>query len=62
MEFEKAQVEDQEELKELETRHTQQLQENRMQLEETLPTVLKQSTELLNLRKIQQNLAKQKNY
>ena len=58
----KAQEEDQAEIEELEVRHTQQLQENRQGLEETLPLTFKFSTELLNQRKIQTNLAKQKNY
>lgn len=58
----KAQEEDQAEIEELEVRHTQQLQENRQNLEETLPLTFKFSTELLNQRKIQTNLAKQKNY
>ena len=58
MEFQKAQEEDQAEIEELERRHTEQLQENRQNLEETLPLEFKNSAELLNLRKIQQNLAK----
>lgn len=43
-------------------RHTQQLQENRTQMEENLPLTFKFSAELLNMRKIQTNLAKQKDY
>ena len=58
----KAQEEDQVELEQLEVVHTSQLQENRQMLEETLPLVFKQSAELLNQRKIQANLAKQKDY
>jgi hypothetical protein len=38
------------------------LEENRQQMEESLPLTFKFSAELLNLRKIQTNLAKQKNY
>lgn len=58
----KAQEEDQVELEQLEVVHTSQLQDNRQMLEETLPLVFKQSAELLNQRKIQANLAKQKDY
>lgn len=58
----KAQEEDQQEIEELEMRHTQQLQENRTQMEENLPLAFKFSAELLNMRKIQTNLAKQKDY
>ena len=36
--------------------------DNRAKLEETLPLVIKQSTELLNLRKIEETLAKKKKY
>ena len=38
------------------------LEKNRQDLEAKLPNQYKQSAELLNLRKIQANLAKQKNY
>ena len=58
----KAQEEDQVEIEQLEANHTAQLQENRQHLEETLPMTFKFSAELLNMRKIQTNLAKQKNY
>lgn len=61
-EFAKAQEEDQNEQNDMESRHMQQLQENRQTLEEQLPLTFKFSAELLNLRKIQQNLAKQKDY
>ena len=46
----------------LEERHTQDLEQNRQHLESTLPAKYKQSTELLNLRRIQQENAKQKKY
>ena len=48
----KAQEEDQMEMEELERRHTQQLQENRQMMEETLPMTFKFSADLLNQRKI----------
>lgn len=50
------------EIVELERKHTEQLQDNRQTLEETLPLTFKFSAELLNLRKIQANLGKQKSY
>lgn len=61
-ELQMAQEQDQEEILELENRHTKALEENRFTLEQSLPQEFKRSTELLNMRKIQQNLAKQKNY
>jgi hypothetical protein len=61
-EFAKAQEGDQREIEDMEALHMQQLQENRTNLEETLPLTFKFSAELLNLRKIQANLAKQKDY
>lgn len=57
-----AQDEDQQEILNTENEHTKQLEENRTQLEQSLPMNFKFSAELLNLRKIQTNLAKQKNY
>lgn len=60
--IQKIQQEDEQECEEAENRHVMQLQENRQNLEENLPVTFKHSTELLNQRKIQQNLAKQKNY
>ena len=54
----KIQQEDEQELEETENRHIAELQENRSSLEENLPLEFKQSTELLNQRKIQTNLAK----
>ncbi len=44
----------------LEERHVKQLEENRHVLEEKLSMVPKASAELLNFRRIQANLAKQK--
>lgn len=44
----------------LEEKHVKQLEENRHMLEERLSMVPKASAELLNFRKIQANLAKQK--
>jgi len=61
-ELQLAQEEDQNEIINLENRHTHELEENRKTLEEKLPTNFKFSAELLNLRRIQANLAKQKNY
>lgn len=46
----------------MEERHTQDLEQNRQHLEATLPAKYKQSTELLNLRKIQDQNARQKKY
>lgn len=46
----------------MEEKHTQDLEHNRQNLESTLPAKYKQSTELLNLRKIQDQMAKQKSY
>ena len=60
--LQQAQEEDQQELNDLEEKHAKQLEENRSKLEEGLPLTFKFSAELLNLRKIQTNLAKQKNY
>lgn len=50
-----AQIEaqDQEMIRQLEERHIKQLEENRQQLEQSLPLIIKQSAELLNLRQIQ---------
>ena len=48
--------------KNLEDKHIRELEENRQRLDETLPLNFKHSAELLNLQKIQQNLAKQKEY
>lgn len=53
---------DQEEIGQLEDKHTKDLEENRQMQEEKLPLEFKFSSELLNLRQIQRNLAKQKNY
>lgn len=46
----------------LEEKHINDLTVNRQTLEEKLSQMFKSSAELLNLRKIQANLAKQKNY
>ena len=50
-----AQIEaqDQEMVRSLEDRHIKQLEENRQMLEQSLPLIIKQSAELLNLRQIQ---------
>lgn len=61
-ELQQAQQDDQNEILALEERHTQELEQNRQHLEATLPAKYKQSTELLNLRKIQEQMARQKNY
>ena len=52
MELQRAQEEDQQEIVDLENRHTKALEENRSMLEENLPLTLKNSAELLNLRNI----------
>ncbi len=49
-------------IKQLEDKHIQQLELYAQDLEKDLPTNFKPSAELLNLRKIQLSLAKQKNY
>ena len=49
-------------IKALEDKHMAQHEEYRVQLEEKLPIKFKPSPELLNLRRIQVNLAKQKEY
>ena len=49
-------------IKGLEEKHSADLQDYSHQLEETIPNNFKPSAELLNLRKIQFNLAKQKEY
>lgn len=46
----------------LEEKHVRELEENRQLLEQKLPLTFKQSAELLNLRTIQQQLARQKQY
>jgi len=50
------------EIQNLENKHNNELEQNRANLEQKLSTSFKQSAELLNLRKIQKDLAKQKNY
>ncbi len=49
-------------IKEKEQEHIKQLEDKAKELEKTLPNIFKPSAELLNLRKIQFSLAKQKNY
>jgi len=61
-ELNQAQQDDQNEILAMEERHTQDLEQNRQHLESTLPAKYKQSTELLNLRRIQQEDARQKKY
>ena len=61
-ELQTAQDEDQQEIQSAENAHTKALEENRQKMETELPMTFKFSAELLNLRKIQTNLAKQKNY
>ena len=46
----------------MEERHVRELEENRQQLEQTLPMTFKHSAELLNLKQIQQQLARAKEY
>ena len=43
-------------IQQLEDKHTKELEENRVRLDQELSTVLKPSSELLNLRRIQENL------
>ena len=49
-------------LKAMEERHIKELEDYSGELEKSLPNIFKPSAELLNMRKIQLNLAKQKNY
>ena len=46
----------------LENKHVRDIEDNRRDLEAKLSVVIKASPELLNMRKIQENLAKQKEY
>lgn len=46
----------------LEERHIHELEANRQELEQKLPLTFKQSAELLNLRQIEQQLARQTQY
>jgi len=46
----------------LEERHLKELEENRQVLEQRIPLNFKASSELLNLKKIQDGLARQKEY
>lgn len=49
-------------IQELEAKHNTDLEENRAILEQKIPQVYKQSSELLNLKKIQDGLVRQKEY
>lgn len=49
-------------MSELEARHTAEIESNRQILGDKLPLTFKFSSDLLNMQKIQDNLAKQKNY
>lgn len=49
-------------LKATEDKHVRELEDNRAELEKKLPMTIKPSPELLNMRQIQANLAKQKEY
>ena len=49
-------------LKAMEERHISELDDYSSELDKSLPNIFKPSAELLNMRKIQLNLAKQKNY
>jgi len=53
---------DQQAIRALEDRHIRELEENRQMLEQKLPLTFKQSAELLNLKQIQGQLARQKQY
>ena len=59
-----AQIEqqDQQAIQALEEKHIKELEENRAALEQSLPLNFKLSAELLNMQKIQQQLAKQTQY
>ena len=49
-------------MQQLEEKHQKELEENRQQLEVKIPMVFKASSELLNLKKILEQLARQKEY
>ena len=49
-------------LRGLEDKHVRDIEDNRRELEAKFSVVIKASAELLNMRKIQENLAKQKEY
>ena len=49
-------------IQEMEAKHNTDLEENRAILEQKIPQVYKQSSELLNLKKIQDGLVRQKEY
>lgn len=49
-------------IQQLEERHTKELEENRAVLEQKVPVVFKPSSEMLNLKKIVDQLARQKEY
>lgn len=53
---------DQQATKALEDKHIRELEENRQMLEQSLPLTFKHSAELLNMQKIEQQLAKAKEY
>ena len=53
-------AQDQQAIQALEEKHIRELEDNRQQLEQSLPMTFKHSAELLNLKNIQLNLAKQK--
>ena len=55
-------MQDQQAIQGLEERHVRELEQNRQELEQKLPMTFKQSAELLNLRTIEQQLARQKQY
>lgn len=49
-------------IQQLEERHNKELEENRAVLEQKIPMVFKPSSELLNLKRIQDGLVRQKEY
>jgi hypothetical protein len=55
-------AQDQQAIRALEERHIRDLEENRQMLEQRLPLTFKLSAELLNLKTIQGQLARQKQY
>eukprot|EP00347_Sterkiella_histriomuscorum_P006204 403353664 len=52
----------QQQIQQLDERHQQELEKNRIDLQQRIPTNFKPSSELLNLKKIQDQLARQKEY
>ena len=55
-EMAKTQQDNSEQIRQLEDKHIKELEENRAKMEVSIPTIPKQSSELLNLKKIEEQL------